>query len=109
LVKRLPCLLAGWLWFAITLGPVIGIIPVGDFAMADHYHYLPSIGLAMGLAWGIPSLIKPEVMRKKILFPAAITALIIMAVLTWKQCAYWRDTGSLFSHVLQVTAVPLIL
>ena len=103
LVKRLPCLLAGWLWFAITLLPVIGIIPVGDFAMADRYHYLPSIGLAMGLAWGIPSLIKPEVLRKKILFPAGITALIIMAILTWKQCTYWRDTGSLFSHALQVT------
>jgi tetratricopeptide (TPR) repeat protein len=103
MVKRLPCLLAGWLWFAITLLPVIGIIPVGEFAMADRYHYLPSIGIAIMLAWGIPSLIKCEDTRKKILFPAGITFLIIMAVLTWKQCGYWRDTGSLFSHALQVT------
>ena len=103
MVKRLPCLLAGWLWFTITLLPVIGIIPVGDFAMADRYHYLPSIGIAIMLAWGIPSFIKSDVMRKKILFPAVITALIIMAVLTWKQCGYWKDTGSLFSHALQVT------
>jgi tetratricopeptide (TPR) repeat protein len=103
MAKRLPCLLAGWLWFAITLGPVIGIIPVGDFAMADRYQYLPSIGISIMLAWGIPFLIKPEDMCKKILFPAGITVLIIMAVLTWKQCTYWRDTGSLFSHALQVT------
>ena len=40
--------------------------------MADRYHYLPSIGLAIMLAWGIPSLIKREDMRKKILFPAGI-------------------------------------
>ena len=86
MVKRLPYLLAGWLWFVITLLPVIGIIPVGEFAMADRYHYLPSIGLAIMLAWGIPSLIKPEDMRKKILLPAGITSLIIMAVLTWQQC-----------------------
>ena len=103
MVKRLPYLLAGWLWFAVTLLPVIGIIPVGEFAMADRYHYLPSIGLAIMLAWGIPSLIKREDMLKKILFPAGITFLIIMAVLTWKQSTYWRDTGSVFSHALQVT------
>ena len=103
MVKRLPCLLAGWLWFAITLLPVIGIFSVGEFAMADRYHYLPSIGLAIMLAWGIPSLIKLDVMRKKILFPAGITALIIMAVLNWQQCTYWRDSIELWNHALRVT------
>jgi len=103
MVKRLPCLLAGWLWFAITLLPVIGIIPVGEFAMADRYHYLPSIGLAIMVAWGIPSLIKPEVMRRKILFPAGIIALIIMAILTWQQCTYWQDSSELWNHALRVT------
>jgi tetratricopeptide (TPR) repeat protein len=103
MVKRLSCLLAGWLWFAITLLPVIGIIPVGEFAMADRYHYLPSIGLAIMVAWGIPSLIKPEVMRRKILFPAGIIALIIMAILTWQQCTYWQDSSELWNHALRVT------
>jgi tetratricopeptide (TPR) repeat protein len=103
MVKRLPCLLAGWSWFVITLLPVIGIISVGEFAMADRYHYLPSIGIAIMLAWGIPSLIKPEVTRKKILFPAGITALIIMAVLTWQQCGYWRNSIELWNHALRVT------
>ena len=68
--------------------------------MADRYHYLPSIGLAIMLAWGIPSLIKREDMRKKILFPAGIIFLIIMAVLTWKQCGYWRDSIELWNHAL---------
>jgi tetratricopeptide (TPR) repeat protein len=71
--------------------------------MADRYHYLPSIGLAIMLAWGIPLLIKRESVRKKILFPAGITALIIMAVLTWKQCGYWRDSIELWNHALHVT------
>ena len=48
--------------------------------MADRYTYLPSIGIAVMLAWGIPSLIKSEDMRKKILFPAAIAFLAILAV-----------------------------
>ena len=106
MVKRLPYFFVGWLWFAITLLPVIGIIQVSlimPYSMADRYHYLPSIGIAVILAWGIPFLIKREDTRKKILLPVSIAALSIMAVLTWQQCGYWRDNASLFSHALQVT------
>ena len=70
---------------------------------ADRYHYLPSIGIAVILAWDIPLLFKRENVRKKILLPVTIAALSIMAVLTWQQCGYWRDSASLFTHALQVT------
>ncbi len=106
MAKRLPYLFVGWMWYAITLLPVIGIIQISltaPYSMADRYHYLPSIGIAVMLAWGIPLLIKREDMRKKILFPAAIAALAIMAVLTWKQCGYWKNSIELFNHALQVT------
>jgi len=106
MVKRLPYLLVGWLWYTITLLPVIGIIQISitaPYAMADRYHYLPSIGLAIMLAWGIPSLIKSEQTRKKILFPAGIAFIIILSVLTWTQCGYWKNSITLFSHALQVT------
>jgi hypothetical protein len=75
MAKRLPYLFVGWLWYAITILPVIGIIQVSlatPYSMADRYHYLPSIGIAVILAWGIPFLIKREDTRKKILFPAGI-------------------------------------
>jgi len=71
--------------------------------MADRYHYLPSIGIAVMLAWGTPSLIKSENIRRKILFPAAVVFLAIMSVLTWIQCGYWKDSITLFGHTLQVT------
>ena len=57
-MRRLPYLFTGWFWYVITLLPVIGIIPVGGFSMADRYTYLPLIGISVMLAWGIPSLIK---------------------------------------------------
>jgi hypothetical protein len=106
MAKRLPYLFVGWMWFTITLLPVIGIIQVSltaPYSIADRYHYLPSIGIAAMLAWGIPFLIKREDTRRKILFPASIAVLTIMAVLTWQQCGYWRDNVSLFGHALQVT------
>jgi tetratricopeptide (TPR) repeat protein len=71
--------------------------------MADRYHYLPSIGIGIMLAWGIPPLIKREQARNKILFPAGILFLLIMAFLTWQQCSYWRNSITLFSRALQVT------
>jgi len=73
--KRLPHLFVGWFWFIITIAPVIGILQIGDFAMADRYHYLPSIGIGMMLAWGIPHFIKREVLRKYILLPVALVFL----------------------------------
>jgi len=101
-VRRLPYLFVGWLWYAITILPVIGIIPIGD-PMADRYIYLPSIGIAIMLAWGIPLLFPRENLRKKILFPAGVAVLAILTVLTWKQCGYWKNNITLFSHAFQVT------
>jgi tetratricopeptide (TPR) repeat protein len=106
MAKRLPYLFVGWMWYAITILPVIGIIQVSltaPYSMADRYHYLPSIGIAVMLAWGIPFLIKRDGVRKKILFPAAIAALSIMAVFTWQQCGYWENSTKLWNHALQVT------
>ncbi|MGP8153652.1 MAG: tetratricopeptide repeat protein [Smithella sp.] len=102
-VRRLPYLFVGWLWYAITLLPVIGIIQVGNHAMADRYHYLPSIGLAVMMAWGTPTLIKSEEMRKKILFPVGIAFLAIMALFAWQQCGYWKNSFELFNHAVLVT------
>jgi tetratricopeptide (TPR) repeat protein len=106
MIKRLPYLFTGWMWFGITIAPVIGIIQISigaPYAMADRYHYLPSIGLAVMMAWGIPTLIKSEEIRKKILFPAGIIFLAIISFLSWNQCGYWKDSITLFSHAVQVT------
>lgn len=102
-IKRWPYLFVGWLWYTITLLPVIGIIQVGDFAMADRYTYLPAIGIGVMLAWGIPLLFQRADLREKILIPAGILALAILAVLSWQQCRYWKNSIDLFSHALQVT------
>jgi tetratricopeptide (TPR) repeat protein len=106
MIKRLPYLFAGWMWFSITIAPVIGILQVSTtapYAMADRYHYLPSIGLAVMMAWGIPALIKNEEIGKKILFPVGIAAIAILAFLTWQQCGYWKDSMDLWNHTLKVT------
>jgi tetratricopeptide (TPR) repeat protein len=103
MAKRMPYLFVGWMWYAIAIAPVIGIIQIGDSAMADRYHYLPSVGIAVMLTWGIPSLIKNEDIRKKILSPVAIAVLAILAFITWQQSGYWRNSTELLNHALRVT------
>jgi tetratricopeptide (TPR) repeat protein len=106
MMKRLPYLFAGWMWFSITITPVIGIIQISataPYAMADRYHYLPSIGLAMMMAWGIPAMIKSEAIRKKLLIPAGVIFLAILSIFTWQQRGYWKNSFMLFSHALKVT------
>ncbi len=103
MIKRMPYLIVGWLWFSITILPVIKILQIGKDAMADRYHYLPSIGIAIMVAWGIPWLFHFENLRKKILAPAAVIFLTIMTILAWLQCSYWRNSVALFNHALKVT------
>jgi hypothetical protein len=37
--KHLPYLAVGWLWYLVTLLPVIGFLKIGQHAMADRYTY----------------------------------------------------------------------
>ncbi|MFH1079365.1 MAG: tetratricopeptide repeat protein [Pseudomonadota bacterium] len=102
-IRKLPFLFVGWFWYLGTLVPMIGLVQVGMQAMADRYTYLPSIGIAIMLAWGAKLLFKCEDMRKKILFPAGIAALAILAVFTWQQCGYWRNGIEIWNHALHIT------
>ena len=43
--RRRRYLPVGWFWFLGTLVPVIGLVQVGEFAMADRYAYVPLIGI----------------------------------------------------------------
>lgn len=100
--KQMPCLLVGWLWYAITLLPVLKIIQISSDAMADRYHYLPSIGISLMLAWGMPLLVKSSRMRKRILLPAALVMIAMMALLAWQQNRYWKNSITLLHHAVDV-------
>lgn len=103
--KRFPFLCVGWLWYAVTVLPVIGISAVGPYfphLVKDHYTYLPCIGIAMMLAWGVPLLFPHEPLRKKFLLPAGAAIVVILSALTWQQCRYWKNSEMLFSRAVQV-------
>ncbi len=101
--KSLPYLAVGWLWYAGTLVPVIGIVQVGGHAMADRYTYIPLIGLFIMVAWGFPELMKGWRYRKEMLFLSSLLSLSWLSLATWTQVGYWKNSVTLFEHAFQVT------
>ena len=102
-IRELPFLFTGWFLYLGTLIPVIGLVQVGDQAMADRYTYLPSIGIAVMLSWGIPLFFPRAEIRKKILFPAATIIIILLMMLTWRQCGFWENSMTISRHTLKAT------
>jgi len=102
-MRKLPFLFVGWFWYLGTLVPVIGLVQVGKQSMADRYTYLPSIGITLILAWGMPVLFQRGKVHKKILSGVSIMVLCTLSFLTWMQCGYWKNSVTLFSHAVRVT------
>jgi len=106
--KKRPFLLAGWLWYLLTILPVLGIIQVSERAFSDNYTYLPLIGITMMLVWGAASLLPDQVLRRKILFPAALIIIFVLSWLSWRQCALWKNSFTVFRHAARVTKNNLL-
>jgi tetratricopeptide (TPR) repeat protein len=102
LSSRHRYLAVGWLWFVGTLVPVIGLIQVGSHTRADRYTYVPLIGLAIMVAWGVPELLR------KLSGRAAWSALLGTAVvaaclaLSWRQVGCWQNGVTLGRHLVAV-------
>jgi len=52
MARRRPYVVVGWLWYLVTLLPVIGLIQLAGYSHADRYTYVPLIGLFVSLVWG---------------------------------------------------------
>jgi hypothetical protein len=101
--KRYPFLITGWLWFFVTLLPVIGLIQIGQHTVADRYTYVPLTGLFIIVVWGLSRLLEQWRYRNIFLSGAAVCAIAAMSWLTVIQLHHWRNSETLFTHTLNVT------
>ncbi len=101
--RRSPWLLAGWLWFLGTLVPVIGLVQVGDQAMADRYAYFPLIGIFIAITFTVAKWANRSRTLQITATVAGASILSACLVLTENQLRYWHDSESLFTHALAVT------
>jgi tetratricopeptide (TPR) repeat protein len=100
--KGKPYCLAGWLWFMGTLAPVIGIVQVGDQAMAERYTYLSFVGLFIAIVWLAGDAVANSPKIRVAAQVIAVAVIAACAVKTDAQVKVWNNSMSLFSHVLEV-------
>ena len=97
-------LAAALIFFAVTLGPVMGFIMLYTFRytyVADHYQYVACIGpLALAAAWLTVGLdrLGPRPAWAKAVLPAALLA--GLGVLTWRQCGMYANGETLWRTTL---------
>ena len=96
-------LLAGWLWFLGTLVPVIGLVQVGNQAMADRYAYIPLVGIFVMVVWGAADFAAEHQWGLWWKLVPASCVLVVLAMVAHKQISYWRNSLDLWTHALAVT------
>jgi|694.fasta_scaffold16029_3 tetratricopeptide (TPR) repeat protein len=114
--KHEPALLVGWLWFLVSLAPMIGVIQVGNQSLADRYLYLAMLGPIIAVVGSLvdfasrsPS--RAAQARRQDARPwhslaggpwawATVAVAMVCLPLTWRQAGVWRDSLTLFSHAL---------
>ncbi len=100
---RYPFLIVGWFWFTGMLFPLSGIAQIGTQSRADHYAYIPLIGLLIFFCWGAAAIFQRWRIPRTIVALAAVTVVALFAFQSWRQAGYWKDSVTLMTHALRVT------
>ena len=99
--RRYP--LVGWLWFLGSLLPMIGLVVQPDLeSVADRYAYTAFIGLYLILCWGVADLAQRWQRSRKLLPAVCAVVMLGLFLSTWQQVGYWRNSGALWAHALDV-------
>jgi len=98
-----PYLITGWLWFLGTLVPVIGLIQVGEQAIADRYAYVPLIGIFVMAVWSAADLADRRQLSFRSRAKMAAVVMVILALFTIDQLRYWRSAVDIWAHTVGVT------
>ena len=105
--KRWPGASAAVVAFVVITLPMLGVVQNGPQIAADRYTYNPAPALAM-LAAGV--LLSPALRSIAPAVRGAAATLVVLALsaLTWTQSGVWKDSKTLWSHVLAVDSMSSI-
>jgi len=108
--KRWPAGLASWIYYLALLAPVLGLIQSGRQIVADRYSYLSCLPWAILAGAGIFYLWRWSVDRHGggrsadlLVGAGAVVIVLGLGVMTNRQVEVWRDTDTLWKHVLEIT------
>ncbi|MEO5359715.1 MAG: tetratricopeptide repeat protein [Nitrospirota bacterium] len=101
--KKYPYLIVGWFWYLGTMVPILQIFQVNVSPMADRYTYVPVVGIFIVIAWGMWDIAERIFKNRSVYLTVIILVAAISGAFTWRQIGYWRDSGTLYKHAIDVT------
>jgi len=103
-----PAYLAAWLSYLLLLAPTSGLVTYGRQVIGDRYSYLAMtpwvILVAGGLCqwWARADLtIGRQLNRRAASVAIGLAWIVMLMVLTLRQCQTWADSGALWAHSIQ--------
>lgn len=98
--RRLPELAAGAMIFVAMLLPLLGLVPF-DFqqysTVADHYLYMPMIGIAL-----IVACLLARARHRAVVIALSAIVCTALAVRAFDQSRHWSNTETLWRHTIAV-------
>ncbi len=102
--RKSRTLVFGTLFYLVTLLPVMQIVLIGDFLVADRYSYLPMTGLCYLFAAGALYVIEEKRHAHKKAGVALKACLMVLlaayAFASFQRCRIWNDSLTLWNDVI---------
>jgi len=97
--RRWPGLAAALAVFFVVTLPMLGVVQNGPQIAADRYTYHAAPAIAILIGASFLALFGLSRMWSRIF---AVGAVVLLAILTWRQTTFWRDSETLWARVLDV-------
>ena len=93
-------MVAGGIWYALSIVPFLGLSGFGWHAMADRFTYIPAVGASVAI------LSLARIGQKRRLWCAALAVVtVVFGVLTERQTGIWRDDGTFWERTIAVDGI----
>ncbi|MBU0639740.1 MAG: tetratricopeptide repeat protein [Planctomycetes bacterium] len=99
---------AGWLFFFVAILPTLGVVGITGAIAADRYAYLPLLGILLcvahfvGRVWDGRAAGRGGGLRRGVLLGVVVLLALLEAYGTRAHLAHWRDSVSLYRHMVAV-------
>lgn len=105
-LRRTRALACGLAIFVVGLLPTMQFVGFSGVIASDKFVYLPAVGMVMLVAWGLAGCIgalgaSGRHSAAMIVIPMLLF-IALETIVTRRQLDYWRDTRSLFAHMLTI-------
>ncbi len=104
LIKKSKAVTAVWLYYILTLLPVIGIAQTGSFSAANRYTYLPCLGplILIGILSGRAYASAGSRYLRMVFIVLLLIVSSYYVGMTLKEIPVWKDTESLWSRQIEL-------